>query len=97
MLFAAKLGFKVMVKNVISTLGMEATGDPAFSMFNLSLKDDWVNNKKFCHRLSDEENMDEEGKQEAQDRLGEQHNLPWEEPAQPSSCVFCVLDTAATK
>ena len=76
MLFAAKLGFKVMVKNVIATLGMEATGDPAFSMFNLSLKDDWVNNKKFCHRLSDEENMDEEGKQEAQDRLGEQHNLP---------------------
>jgi hypothetical protein len=49
---------------------MEATGDPAFSMFNLSLKEDWVNNKKFCHRLSDEENIDEEGKQEAQDRLG---------------------------
>jgi len=49
---------------------MEATGDPAFSMFNLSLKEDWVNNKKFCHRLCDEENLDEEGKQEAQDRLG---------------------------
>lgn len=49
---------------------MEATGDPAFSMFNLSLKEDWVNNKKFCHRLSDEETIDEEGKQEAQDRLG---------------------------
>ena len=49
---------------------MEATGDPAFSMFNLSLKEDWVNNKKFCHRLCEEENLDEEGKQEAQDRLG---------------------------
>ena len=49
---------------------MEATGDPAFSMFNLSLKEDWVNNKKLCHRLSDEETIDEEGKQEAQDRLG---------------------------
>ena len=49
---------------------MNATGDPAFSMFNLSLKEDWVNNKKFCHRLSDEETLDEEGKQEAQNRLG---------------------------
>ena len=49
---------------------METTGDPAFSMFNLSLKEDWVNNKKFCHRLSDDETIDEEGKQEAQDRLG---------------------------
>lgn len=50
-------------------IGMETTGDPAFSMFNLSLKGEWVNNKKFCHRLSDEEPLDEEGKQEAQDRL----------------------------
>ncbi len=31
------------------------TGDPAFSMFNLSLKEDWINSKKFCHRLSDDE------------------------------------------
>ena len=41
-------------------------------MFNLSLKEEWTNNKKFCHRLSDEE--DEEHKrtaaiQEAKDRL----------------------------
>jgi hypothetical protein len=53
---------------------METTGDPAFSMFNLSLKEDWVNNKKFCHRLSDDETIDEEGKQEAQDRLGKLQN-----------------------
>jgi hypothetical protein len=49
---------------------LEATGDPAFSMFNLSLKEEWVNNEKFCHKLSEEEKLDEEGKQEAQDRLG---------------------------
>ncbi len=23
-------------------------------MFNLSLKEEWVNNKKFCHRLNEE-------------------------------------------
>jgi len=43
--------------------GIEVTGDPAFSMFNLSLKDDWVNSKKFCNRLAEEEPLDEEGKQ----------------------------------
>ena len=36
------------------------TGDSAFSMFNLSLKEDWINNKKFCHRLSDDEGETEE-------------------------------------
>ena len=29
-------------------------------MFNLSLRDEWVNNKKFCHRLSDDEDEDSE-------------------------------------
>lgn len=33
----------------------EVTGDPAFSMFNLSLKDDWSKTKKFCHSLHDHE------------------------------------------
>jgi hypothetical protein len=53
-------------------IGSETTGDPAFSMFNLSLKEEWVNNKKFCHRLSDDE---KEGlgsielTQQAKDRL----------------------------
>ncbi|CAB4068062.1 TRPL translocation defect protein 14 [Lepeophtheirus salmonis] len=37
----------------------EASGDPAFSMFNLSLHEEWTNNKEFCHRLSDDE---EDGK-----------------------------------
>ena len=60
----------VLITTVFFVSGLEATGDPAFSMFNLSLKEDWVNNKKFCHRLSDEETLDEEGKQEAQNRLG---------------------------
>ena len=47
------------------------TGDPAFSMFNLSLKDDWYNNSKFCHRLTDEEDLMgiELAAREAQDRL----------------------------
>ena len=34
---------------------VQVTGDPAFSMFNLSLREEWLNNKKFCHRLSDDE------------------------------------------
>ena len=38
-------------------IGAEVTGDPAFSMFNLSLKEEWINNKKFCHRLSDDESI----------------------------------------
>ncbi len=50
------------------------TGDPAFSMFNLSLTEEWVNNKKFCHRLSDDEDDgdqhgSENAAQEAKDRL----------------------------
>lgn len=30
----------------------EVTGNPAFSMFNLSLKEDWQSSSKFCHDLS---------------------------------------------
>ena len=44
-------------------IGIEVTSDPAFSMFNLSLKDDWVNSKTFCNKLAEEEPLDEEGKQ----------------------------------
>lgn len=29
----------------------EVTGDPDYSMFNLSLKEDWNKTKKFCHSL----------------------------------------------
>merc|ERR1719445_2152607 len=48
----------------------QVTGDPAFSMFNLSLKDEWINNKKFCHRLSDDESQGHlELTQQAKDRL----------------------------
>lgn len=51
-------------------LGPVVTGDPAFSMFNLSLRDEWLNNKKFCHRLSDdEEEEDISATREAQNRL----------------------------
>ena len=52
-------------------IGTDVTGDPAFSMFNLSLKDDWSNNLKFCHRLTDEEDSMgiEIAAREAQNRL----------------------------
>lgn len=51
-------------------IGSETTGDPAFSMFNLSLKDEWVNNKKFCHRLSDDDALASiDITQQAKDRL----------------------------
>ena len=29
----------------------DVTGQPTYSMYNLSLKEDWLNNSKFCHRL----------------------------------------------
>jgi hypothetical protein len=29
----------------------EVTGQPDYSMFNLSLKEDWGSSKKFCHSL----------------------------------------------
>ncbi|XP_055921037.1 TRPL translocation defect protein 14 isoform X1 [Eupeodes corollae] len=32
----------------------EVTGDPDYSMFNLSLKEDWSVTKKFCHSLHDQ-------------------------------------------
>lgn len=31
----------------------EVTGDPSYSMYNLSLKEDWNNTKKFCYSLHD--------------------------------------------
>jgi len=54
-------------------IDQEVTGDPAFSMFNLSLKEEWINNKKFCHRLSDDEEEDEVKTKEARNRLESVH------------------------
>jgi len=51
----------------------QVTGDPAFSMFNLSLRDEWMNNKKFCHRLSDDEDDDDEATEKASNRLEAVH------------------------
>lgn len=34
----------------------EVTGDPSYSMFNLSLKEDWSKTKKFCHSLHGKDN-----------------------------------------
>ena len=54
-------------------LGPDVTGDSAFSMFNLSLKEEWVNSSRFCHKLSEEESDLLDAKcpirQEAQERL----------------------------
>lgn len=38
----------------------EVTGDPYYSMFNLSLKEDWNNTKKFCYSLHGELHVHEE-------------------------------------
>lgn len=50
------------------TISKEVTGDPAFSMYNLALRSDWVDNSEyFCHLLvSDEEEdkQDEENESE---------------------------------
>merc|ERR1712038_176176 len=51
----------------------EVTGDPAFSMYNLSLREEWLNNKKFCHRLSDDEDEDQDATEEAHNRLEAVH------------------------
>lgn len=32
----------------------EVTGDPYYSMFNLSLKEEWNNSQKFCYSLHGE-------------------------------------------
>ena len=42
-------------------------------MFNLSLRDEWMNNKKFCHRLSDDEDDDDEATEKASNRLEAVH------------------------
>lgn len=38
----------------------ETTGDPYYSMFNLSLKEDWNNTKKFCYSLHGELHVHDE-------------------------------------
>ena len=35
-------------------IGVDVTGDAAFSMFNLSLKKDWAGNETFCHKMCEE-------------------------------------------
>jgi hypothetical protein len=33
------------------TIVEEVTGNPLYSMFNLSLREEWTTTKKFCHAL----------------------------------------------
>ena len=40
-------------------LGPEVTGEPAFSMYNLTLKGGWIDNANFCHKLSDDKEEQE--------------------------------------
>ena len=62
-------------------IGVDVTGDAAFSMFNLSLKEDWEDNKKFCHKMYEEnenhdtfENIKNETR-EAQNRLNSKKSV----------------------
>ena len=58
-------------------MDQEVTGDSAFSMFNLSLREEWLNNKRFCNRLSDDEDDDIEATTEgAHNRLEAVHRKP---------------------
>ncbi|XP_052861774.1 TRPL translocation defect protein 14 isoform X4 [Anopheles cruzii] len=44
------------LKNILPTflnIAKEVTGQPDYSMFNLSLREDWNNTKKFCYSLDD--------------------------------------------
>merc|ERR1711902_310700 len=43
------------------------------SLFNLSLREEWINNKRFCHRLSDDEDDDIEATEKASNRLEAVH------------------------
>lgn len=57
-------------------VGVDVTEDPAFSMFNLSLKGDWADNKGFCHKMRHQESVvepihDVDETREAQNRLKE--------------------------
>jgi hypothetical protein len=48
------------LKNILPpflNINKEVTGDPSYSMFNLSLKEDWNNTKKFCYSLHGELHM----------------------------------------
>jgi len=37
------------------------TGDPAFSMYNLSLRSDWADSvEQFCHKLSSDDESEED-------------------------------------
>ena len=57
-------------------VGVDVTEDPAFSMFNLSLKGDWTDNKTFCHKMRHQDSvceptLDAHETREAQTRLKE--------------------------
>jgi len=62
------------------------TGDPAFSMYNLSLSMEWTESvNQFCHRLSSDDESEEEQQvydvKQAQERLGDMSqtvNHNWE-------------------
>ena len=56
-------------------IGVDVTGDAAFSMFNLSLKEDWADNTTFCykmceeHETNDADELIQDQAREAQSRL----------------------------
>lgn len=62
-------------------IGVDVTGDAAFSMFNLSLKEDWADNKTFCYKMCEEHENHEtdeviqEKAREAQNRLNAKKSI----------------------
>lgn len=43
------------LKNILPqflTIVKEVTGNPDYSMFNLSLREEWNNTNKYCHNLN---------------------------------------------
>ena len=56
-------------------LGEEGTGDSAFSMFNLSLREDWAEGVRFCHRLGMTEPLDPKTIEQEQARIKAKQRL----------------------
>ena len=38
-------------------VGVDVTEDPAFSMYNLSLKGEWADNQRFCHKMRHQDSI----------------------------------------
>ena len=62
------------------------TGDSAFSMFNLSLREEWANNKTFCHRLTEEADAEDKAGEHAENNKAKVCYLKWISLERISGC-----------